>query len=93
MSSDKKQAMIERVASKYLQKVSTRLESHADFVRAINTAFMDKEDQSLLSSIQSKARSLEDKEFGKAISDLCGELISRLDYMEELRDEGSQYTW
>lgn len=88
----KQGSLVQKVALLKLQKIA-RLESHADFVKAINYAFMDREDESMLSSIGNQARSFEDTEFGKEVSDLCSELIDRLDTLEELRNEAGRYTW
>jgi len=78
---------------KKAEEASGELKSHADFIRAITDAFMYKEDKEMLIAIQAKAKPFDDKEFGEEVYKLCDELIGRLDYMEELRDDGGRYTW
>ncbi len=84
---------IDFVLRKKAEDDSGDIKSHADFIRAINDAFIYKEDEDMLIVIQSKAKSFDDKEFGEEVVKLCDELVGRLQTLEDLRDEAGKYTW
>lgn len=82
---------VDWIIKKKAEENSDELQTHADFIRAINDAFIYKEDEDMLIAIQAKAKSFSDKEFAKEIDNLCNELIGTLMTLEDLRDASIKY--